>query len=229
MKRYVYRTERELEGLKWVTKIMDFGISLTVTVGLNEMLTAYVYVRNNPLLYRHRIKQLLNQSDRCGMMLRTAMFSVMRNRDFFNTYSDRVIDLANEDIGNFRTGIESTLLSNGNTDVALLAQCETARVLLNLAKVQYVETIGAARRKYGYDYGHFFNNFNSVRVAAAWDKFCDCLYDGRKAVDLNTEHQKELFDTMSQKFIDGIYIQQCLKDAHIEHPMFTENNIIDKR
>lgn len=220
--KYGYRTKKELEGLRWAAMVVDFGVSLTVTVALNELTTAYVLFRERHDLCRQRVKQLANIAMEAGSRRKGAMYAVMRNRGFFDTYSDKVIDLAEQDITMFRIGIKQELDNHRHPDSELVSYMETARTMLEMAAVHYDEIMKSIRLDFGYNFGKRFSEFNCRDVLEAWDKVCDAVYAKASKIDLNTERNIALFNNVANKFADGDYIDECMKDAAEEFPEFVE-------
>lgn len=222
-KRYVFRTEKELEGLRWTTRVIDFGVSLTIIAALNELTTAYIMLRERKDLFRHNVKRMTNETMQVATNLRTSIMSVMKKGDFFDTYSDRVIDLAENDITMFRISIKQTLDDNGVEDAELLSYIETARTLLEMAAEHFDSAIRAAKEDFKIDYTKAFTEFMARPVLDRWERVCNTIYPmvGSIAdVDLNTKRNLAIFEKLGAKFADGDFIQECLHDAIEEHPDF---------
>lgn len=60
IKKYTYTTDKELEGLRWASKVVDFGVSLTAMAALNELTTAYVMLRERKDIFRREAKHMAN-------------------------------------------------------------------------------------------------------------------------------------------------------------------------
>ena len=222
-KKYVFRTEKELEGLRWTARVVDFGVSLTIISSLNELTTAYIMLRDRKDLFHHRVKQLANETMQKATNLRTSILSVMKKGDFFDTYSDRVIDLAENDITMFRISIKQTLDDNGVRDADLVSYLETARTMLEMAVAHFDSVMTQATKDYGVNYRKAFCEFNATDVYERWQKVCEMLYqhyDCGCDIDLNTERTTQLFNKMGNMFADGEYVGECLRDAMEEHPDF---------
>lgn len=225
-KKYVYRTQKELDGLRWTSRVIDFGVSLTVASALNELTTAYIMLRERKDLFRHHVKHLANGTMQAATNLRASMFGVMMNRGFFDTYSDRVIDLAEQDITLFRISIKQTLDSKRYKDADLVSYTETARTLLEMAVEHFKSVIQAAREEYGVNYAKAFCEFNAQDVLMRWQKVCDMLYDTREDIDLNTQRTLGFFEKIGRSFADGDYVDVCLKEAMEENPDFVNDIIV---
>ena len=39
-KKLEYDTDRELDGLRWLARVIDFGVSLTIATAINELYTS---------------------------------------------------------------------------------------------------------------------------------------------------------------------------------------------
>lgn len=224
-KKIIYYNKVELEALRYCARVMDFGVSLTLTAALNEMLNAYLLLREDKR-FRHKLKQLANEADRKATMQKATIMSVMRDRKFFDDYSDKVIDLAEKDITDFRMGIKQMLDENGIKDSELIAQCETASVLLKLSVEHYHVTISKTKEKFKCRLPDSCPEFNAENLTNTWDAVCKLLYSNRQEdVDLNAEQNRILFEKMAKGFCDGQYTKECLQEAQRLHPEFTENDI----
>ena len=227
-KRYVFKTEKELEGLRWTARVIDFGVSLTIMAALNELTTAYVMLREHKDLFKHNIKRIANETMQCATNLRTSIISVMKRGEFFDTYSDRVIDLAESDITLFRISVKQTLDDERIADSELFSYMETARTLLEMAAEHFDSAIRAAKEDFNVDYTNAFAEFIARPVLDRWERVCFAIYDkvGSVAdVDLNTERNLAIFERLSAKFADGDFIQECLKEAMDEFPDY--ENVIN--
>lgn len=222
-KRYFFRTEKELEGLRWTARVVDFGVSLTIISALNELTTAFIMLRERKDLFKHNVKRMANETMQVATNLRTSILSVMKKGDFFDTYSDRVIDLSENDITLFRISIKQTLDDNGIRDAELLSYLETARTLLEMAVAHFDSVMKQAANDYGVNYRKAFCEFDATDVYERWQKVCEMLYrhyDADSDIDLNTERTTQLFNKMGNMFADGEYVGECLHDAMVEHPDF---------
>ena len=229
MDRKVYfRTEKELEGIKYVAKVMDFGLSLTIECAFNEMLNAYLMIRDMPI-FRHKIKQYANQAENLAKLRRARILGIMKDRKFYNVYSDRAIDLAEDDLTRLRIAIKQILDNAENEQSDMIAQCEVARIMLHLAYEQYNIIIGEAKKKFGCDYTKMFYEFDIKDVRDVWDKVTTLIYKGYNGADLNTKEVQTLFDTMAVKFADGVYVNECLNTAAKENCDFTNHIKVTER
>ena len=228
-KKVVYYTEKQFEGIEYAAKVIDFGVSLSVAVALNELYTAHMMLRERKDLYKREVKHLANIATDKAKYRRGLMLSTMRSRKFFDTYSDKVIDLAENDVTLFRISVKQTLDDNHVEDSDLISYIETARTLLDMAKEHFVAVCKHAREEYApYDYASAFSEFNCSDVLAAWQKVCDILYTRESNIDLNTEKSIALFHSLANKFADGDYVDECMKEAHEACPEFIENEIKKK-
>lgn len=225
-KKYVYRTDKELEGLRWVAKTIDFGVSLTATVALNELTTAYVMLRERSNICRHKVRQMANDARKQAELFRGRMFSVMRDRGFFDTYSDHAIDLSEQDVTLLRLSVKQTLDNHKYKDAELISYLETARTILNMAVAQFKSVMGTAKADYGTDYSAAFCEFNPTPVFRAWERLCAVLYVSKGDIDLNTPDTIAFFEQMAGKFAEGDYVEECLKTAYRENPGFSNEIIV---
>lgn len=226
-KRYSYTNQKDLDGLRWTSRVVDFGVSLTNTAALNELTIAFVMLRDRKDIYRHSVRRFANEAILAADRKRQAMFSVMANREFFDTYSDAVIDLAERDIVMFRIGIKQTLDDHGVEDSELFSYMETARTILDMAKTHFEISMETARNDFGFDYSKTFAEFNVRDVFDLWGRACESAYRNESNVDLNTERNVMMFNQMAKKFADGDYVDACLKGAVAEFPDFA-NEINEK-
>lgn len=238
-KKVYYYTERQLKGIEYAAKVVDFGVSLTVAVAFNELYTAHMMLRDRRDLYRKEVKHLANNAIEAAKFRRARMLSTMRSRKFFDAYSDRVIDLAENDVTVFRIGIKQVLDDNRVADAELISYVETARTLLDMAALHFTESIrhvteefferdAKSGRPIVFDYARLFSEFNCKDVATAWGKVCTILYGREDNIDLNTGRNIAASRTLARKFADGVYVDECMKAAHEECPELWENNIIVK-
>lgn len=219
MKRIYYCGERGLEGLRWISKVIDFGVGLSVRATTNEMLNAYLYLRERSDLFRHRVKMLCNAAMGAAKHSETCIKSNMKSRDFWEAYCDRVIDSAERDILMLRIAVKQELDNVGCEDSDLLSRVETVRIMLDMSTKQYECAMEECRNKFGHNYFKDFEEYYMRTTLNAWDKMCDLLYSGIK-VDLNTERVEKSFDAMCKKFAEGMFIDECLAEAQRQNPGF---------
>lgn len=224
-KHIIYYTEAELDALKYCAKVMDFGVSLTLTAALNELLNAYLLIRDNKDIYKQQVKFYVNQAEKSASLQKATIMCAMRHRKFYDDYSDKVIDLAEKDIDNFRNSIIDLLKKNNHKDCELIAQCEVTRVLLVLAKQHYDTTLQATKEKFQCRLADTFQEFNCISVLGSWNKVCSILFKNRPSTDLNTDEIKKQFDILAKGFSDGAYVDECKKEAMALNPDFKENDI----
>lgn len=240
-KKISFHTEKELEGYKWLAKVIDFGVSLTCNAAINELYTAHAMLRDSDL-YRHHIKKLANTAVQQAQEKKRSMFSSMTNAKFFDTYSDKVIDLAESDITMFRISIKQVLDDNNVKGAELISYLETARALLDAARLHFNDVVRIAGERFGNErvgrmspmqriaelqrkwFSHF-SEFNLSGAYNAWDKLTTLTYAHQGNIDLNTERTNKLFDRLCDKFVNGDYISQCLDEATKAVPDFIQNDI----
>lgn len=224
-KHIIYYNDAELDALKYCAKVMDFGVSLTLTAALNELLNAFLMIRDNRNIYKQQVKFLANQAEKSASLQKATIMCAMRHRKFYDDYSDKVIDLAENDIDNFRNSIIDLLKKNNHTDCELIAQCEVARVLLVLAKQHYDTTLQATKDKFKCRMPDTFPEFNCISVLGSWNKLCGILFKNRPSTDLNTNEIKHQFDVLAKGFSNGAYVDECKKEAMMLNPDFKENDV----
>lgn len=212
MKKISVRNEKELNGIKWVAKIMDFGVSLTVIEALNDGLNAFLSIRDNKSVYRQKVKQLANEAERKMTLKKASIVADMRDRKFFDTYSDAVIDLAEKDVQRFRESLKKTLDASNVRDSDMIAQVETARVMFKFASIHFDSVMDAAKGKFGITQRNPFRNFDCSDILYTWERLCNIVYSDQTA-DLNTKENQDLYNEMADKFVDGVYVQACLQEA----------------
>ena len=227
-KKIYYRTERELEGLQYIAKVIDFGVSLAIASAFNEMLNAQLLLAQTPL-HRQRLKQALRLGYNKANMHTNLIRSCMADVAFYNEYADAVVDYAHNDITLILASLKQTL-DNANVPYSLaIAQTELARILLHLARLQFLDAIEATKKKFGYDYAKYFTEFDISDVCAAWDKVCNLTHSlgGKKFnVDLNTKENELLVQKISKKFVEGDYIDDCLAEARVVKQDFNNEIIV---
>lgn len=224
MKRVIFRNEKELEGLKWTARCVDFGIGLMVASSINEMTTTYsFFLIERKDIFKGQVKFCCNNAFKEAKRTEYEIKAQMVNKQFWLDYSDTVIDVAAEDVKKFRTAIQDTLEEYGVKDAQMLSYVETTRVLLNLAVEQYKVIMNRAREKFGRDFSDVFKEYRLDKAFYWWQRMCEVICQGKG--ELNNEKTNILFDTMCQKFIAGEYIQACLKEAQKNNPKFIENKV----
>lgn len=225
MKKKVYYTsEKDLEGLKWVAKIMDFGVNLMIKAAINELTNAYIMLRERDDLFKWSLKNLANRVIKAAKIKEREILDIMENKNFYDDYADAVIDYAQSDMTKFRVAIKQELDKAHIADSMLYSYIECARVMLNMSVFQYDNIIKEAKERWGRSYAGDFSEFRIGNIYAMWDKVCSKLYDCY-SVDLNTPNISSLFDTMCRKFTDGKYIEKCLKAAYENNPDFVKNEV----
>lgn len=225
MKRLYYRTEKELEGLKWTGKVIDFGMSLSIVAAANELYCAEALLRQHPDLWKREVKQYSRAAAKAARDRESAIRIGMKDSHFWDDYSDRVIDEAERDVRVFRN-VLCVILSDSNVpDAELYAAIECARVLVEMCVHQYEEIMNRAKEKFNYDFTERFSSFYIRDVLYKWDKMCSILYRGYEA-DLNRPDAMAAFDSMCVKFTEGLYVQSCLDEAERLHPEFTNEIIV---
>ena len=227
-KKYIYDNERDLEGLKWTARVVDFGVGLMVASAINEMYNTYALLVERKSLLKGRTKYCCNNAFKEARQTEYKIKENMCDKQFWLDYSDTVIDEAATDITLFRLSIKQTLDSGKISDSILLSYVETTRVMLFMSIEQYKSIMEQAKEKYGKDYSKVFMEYRLDKALYWWEQMCDILYKGNK-FDLNNKNTDGMFDRRCKKFAEGEYIQACLAKASENNPGFTENkvNVID--
>ena len=222
-KRVVYYGEKDLEGLRWTARIMDFGIGLALVAAFNEIRSSYAFLRESKV-FRQGVKRDTNLVLRMVKAREAEIRSIMKSKSFWDDYSDTVIDEANNDVTLFRVAVKSVLDKGGFKESNLVSYMETARVLLEMTEQHFDAVIKDAKERYGRNYTKEFCCYDTEVIRRAWEKVTDAVYVG-VPIDLNTDNVKAAFSRMDKKFAEGAYIQECLKVAMDSHPEFTENKV----
>lgn len=223
-KRIYYNSERELEGLKWTAKVIDFGVGLSVIAALNDVYSAAAKLRDNKKLYRMEIKRFCNMAVKQAGIRECEIKKNMSHKAFWSDYSDKVIDEAETDITLFRIAIKQELDKCNIQNSDIISHVECARTLLEMSIVQFDAMIESAQHKCGRNYRNDFAEFRVSDVFASRSRMCDILYQGY-SIDLNTENVIAMFDGMSKKFAEGEYIHACMEEAIRNNPDFIESQI----
>ena len=136
-KKVFYYSEKELECLKWVSRVVDFGVSLAVISAFNEMYSALYHLRTNKKIFRFTVKKHCNQAIEAALIREQELKSNMINKSFWLDYSDHIIDEAAPDIAKFRSAIKNELDKTALCSSELYSYVECARVLLEMSVKQY--------------------------------------------------------------------------------------------
>lgn len=226
-KKVFYYSEKELECLKWVSRIVDFGVSLAVISAFNEMYSALYHLRTNKKIFRFTVKKHCNQAIEAALIREQELKSNMINKSFWLDYSDHIIDEAAPDIAKFRSAIKNELDKTALCSSELYSYVECARVLLEMSVKQYDGVMEECKKKFGRDFSSDFKEYRVGDIFLKWNRMCDLLYEGIN-IKTNTEETDEAFLNMQKKFADGSYIQSCMDEARRNNPDFMENTIIVK-
>lgn len=237
-KRITYSTKKQLEGVRWTSRVIDFGVSLTINIAFNELYTAHMMLRERKDLYRQKIKKQANDTIRLVDAKKAQILNLMANRKFFDTYIEKVVDISEKDISVFRESIRKTIEQANGKNAELISYIETARSLTNAAVAQFEEVMKTSRELYGsfewkqpfynFKWEQTFCEFNCSDILKSWDALCKMIYDSNSDIDLNTKETNKLFDDICEKFADGFYVKECLQEAHEECPDFITNDIVVK-
>lgn len=228
MKRIYYVNETDLEGQRWVARVLDFSVSLMVAAAINEMHSTYAFLAERPDLMKGIVKRCCNMAFREATHTHCQIKSVMKSKKFWLDYSDAVIDVAEADVGAFRTAVRHILDDAHIGEAEIISYIETTRVLLAMTVNQFNGVMESARKRFGRDYSNVFQEYRMDRTKYWWDAMCDMLYKCTTIgldIDLNNDETAATFDNMCEKFVKGSYIQACQRKAQANNPDFIENDI----
>lgn len=150
MKRVTYTTENELEALKYLSKCYDFALSLCISLAFSELDIAVVYLREQKF-FKHELKYFINNAVKKADFKRYQINSIMVSKGFFESYSDRVIDLADKDIKSFKSSLTKVIEKNEINNASFYAQIETTRCLIEACVLDFKGIADDAKRKFGKD------------------------------------------------------------------------------
>lgn len=235
MKSIKYYNRTEKEALEYTSKLVDFGVTLVVYAALNELLNAYLQLRQSShfcKVIKKRANEALKQRDRKVRELK----DLVMHQGFAETYWDAIIDACEKDVANFKNEIKTVIEEAGIEPSELYAEMETTRVLLLMAKIHFEEVIKDSTNKFRtknladmkrLNLFDAFHEFYIDGIFKEWDLVCDELYKKKYVtVELENDKTRAAFDVMSDKFAKGLYIQECLDAATIEYPEFSDTKII---
>lgn len=151
-KKIYYEDEKDLEGLKWTAKVVDFGVGLSVIAAINEVYAASGYLRDCPDLYRFTVKHFCNLAVKSATLMENEIKNSMKSQSFWLDYSDKVIDEAEQDILLFRLSVKQELDNAKIKDSQLLSFVECARVMLDMSVKLFDGVMEASREKFGREY-----------------------------------------------------------------------------
>ena len=227
-KRVSYSTERELECLRYLSKCYDFALSLHISLAMNELYTAIAKLRDAGM-YVREVKVNMNNAVKEGEMRRSAIMGYMASKGFFDSYTDRVIDLAEKDVSAFRDSIRGVMEKHDVKNANIYAQIEVARCLLQACVLDFRSVAADAKKKFNVDRSSDFKEYDMSGTHFWVEKATDVLYKNvDKAhgnIELRTPATARMFNRIHKKIADGEYIEECMKTANEEHPEFTSNEI----
>ena len=227
-KRVYYRSERELEGLRWTAKAIDFGVSVAIMAAFNQMLNAYLVLTESKLL-AHKARQFANRAYSKMTIRKRLILATMKDEKFYDSFAEASIDATCEDVGNFKQSLFNTLQNEGVPNAKALAEAETARVLLRSAHDHYVCILQRAVEKFGYSYAKHFTEYDALDVFLAWNTVCEDLYH-QVSFNLNNENTDKWFGILQERLASGFYIEGSVKEALMENPDFAnEIKIIEEQ
>ena len=235
MKSIKYHNRTEKEALEYTSKLVDFGVTLVVYAALNELLNAY-YLLSRSSHFKKIVKKRANEALRQRNIKVRELKDLVMHQGFAETYWDAIVDACEKDIANFKNAIRNTIEDAGIEPSDLLAEMETSRVLLMMAKIHYEEVIRDCTNKYRTknlaDMKHLnlfdaFHEFYIDGIYKEWDLVCDELYKKKYVtVELENDKTRAAFDVLSDKFAKGLYIDECLNSATVEYPEFSGAKIV---
>lgn len=218
MKQVYYYGNKDLQGLRWVARVVEFGVGLEIASAFNEMYCAVALLREDKL-YSKEVKRECNKALEQAAIREEWIKKNMANKQFWLDYSDYIIDLASQDITMFRIAIKQALDDGKHKKSTLLSYVETARVLLEMSTQQFDLVMEDALTRYGRDYRKDFAEYRVTNVLFSWTRMCNYLYKGSD-VNLNTERTSKAFEALCSKFGAGAYIEPCIAKARESNPDF---------
>ena len=223
MKKITYSTERELESIRHLATCYDFALSLMISLALSELDTCVVRIRTYSM-FRHDVKRCINNAVREADMKRAELADLMTSRGFFETYADRVIDVAENDVSRFRSSLCRVMERHSIENTELYAQMETTRCLLEACVLDYGNIAKDARERFGVDMSSHFVEYDMRKVFGWFSRATQALYGdvgGKDAnINLSTSATTRAWNTLHRKITNGEYIEECMKTAQMEHPEF---------
>lgn len=222
------KTKIQYEGVRYMAKVIDFGVFLTVSSAFNEMYTAHMMLRDSPL-FKNEIKRLTNIAMSKMSLCKKTMISSTASDKFFDLYTDNVIDLAEDDIALFRIAIKQAFDDEKFEYAELVSYLETARVMLEMASIQFDKVVGVTKDRFyeidthgipiTFDYAKAFSEFDCKPILNAWTKVCDSLYATKVVIsEKSAKRILSLYEHVGKKFAEGDYVQECMDNAIKEHP-----------
>lgn len=136
-KKVYYYGKKDLEGLKWTARVIEFGVSLEVAAAFNEMDVTTILLRDNDRLNQQLIKKFCNKANDKQRQKWAEIKRFMVNKKFFDDYSDNIIDAAKKDILLFRLAIKQKLDDARCPHAEMISHAESARCLLDMAVYQW--------------------------------------------------------------------------------------------
>ena len=160
---------------------------------------------------------------------------IVLHKGFAESYWDAIIDACEDDITKLRSEIKLTLDDAKIEDSDLYSQAETARVMLEAAKIHFEEVIKDVNVKFReqnreemkkLNLFDVFHEFYIDGIFKEWSIVCSDLYSNKHIdVELDNERTMDAFTVMADKFAKGLYIESCLKVASEEYPEFANTEI----
>lgn len=234
MKNVVYNNETEKEALEYTCKLVDFGVSLLIFSAFNELLNAFILLRESKY-YVHTVKRRSKVTLKLLKRKEEDIKKLSKDRGFSESYYDAIIDVCETDINTLRQSVKATMDEHDIDNSELYSQAETARILLQAAKMHYEEVIRDVTNRYRtknlnemrrLDLFKIFREFYVADIYKEWNAVCEILYDYKsETVDLNTEATTEAYNSLAEKFAKGLFISDCLKIAQKEFPQYSDAKI----
>ena len=234
MKHVVYHNETEKEALEYTSKLVDFGVALIVYAALNELLNAYVSLQRSKY-FKHVVKKRAKNAYSMRNSKVEELKELVMHRGFAESYWDAVIDSCEDDILLLRKELEKIMKAANIEDYSLYAQAETARILLESAKVHFQEVIKDCSNKYlsknlqqmkNLNLFEVFHEFYIDNIYKEWNNVCNELYKAIPPnIELTNDTTERVYVEMAEKFSKGYYIDKCLAVASKEFPEFADAEI----
>lgn len=221
MKRVVVYSDRQDELVRKVSKAVDFGVSLAISVAVNEMYTAHMMLRERKDLFRHEVKKLANFALDTAKMQRNTINMLIKDKRFFDGFTDRVIDLCENDVTMLRISIKQTLDDAKYKDSEIISYIETARAILSVTSKYFNGLIAFA---YDEDYREkenpiilnwkgIFHEYNPNPTYNTWEKMCELLYGNKWSIDLNTERSRKILEKIESSLVECEHLDDCIEYA----------------
>ena len=122
MKHFVYQTKAQLEGLRWMARVVEFGVSLSFTVAIHMLYIGHLALREDKDMFKREAKKYANEAIRRSGRLRVELlclglgaagiviYQLMENCAIYYTGAGNVAILVA--FGPIATAVMAKVLSN---------------------------------------------------------------------------------------------------------------------